>query len=619
MTELAQFLSEISVPLSPEPADEWIEGNVELTGDSEIKGRISFRWLPQQRFVLRAYWSDCVRRITALVSTQSTKTTTALLCLTWKIKNRPTPTAWYTDTEQSAKLDYKMKLRPYFDGCTALDDVRPTLRDKSSQSLIQFATMNLLVLGAHSKRNRERLSIQEVFIDEARNLKPGALAEIEGRFKTFRQFKRFAFSTAGRVMYHPETGEPIGDEFFIAFWNGTRHQFFWTCPHCGHKQTFRFGRKKSPLYPQDRECGGFVWDINEKTMPREDVYDFRELGKTVRYECENPACRHHFENQDKFALIEKAEAVQTNPMAGEDNISVHWWEAYMPWAQCDWPEIVKKFLSALVAMKRGNLAPMQVFVTDTLGEPWEDQIGQRAEEKEILKNCGEFSIGEEWPKETKRMQVIAVDNQHGFIKFHYGLYDQGGNYRLVDCGSLPTFGSLRDYQLARKVPDACVGIDVSYMPDDVYAACLTHGRWIHPPNSEPVWNGWLPLQGDEANEFAQRLAGVSVRSYWNPKTVDANIGKGLPRLIQRITWSKDHYRDQLYTYALKGKLGKYELPKNVPKDYIDQMQNVWKAPIVDATGQVIGHEWKEHGRHDHPDCACMSMVVADVRGVKSPV
>lgn len=614
-----EIISAAFRPPSTEPADQWVERNVSLGTESDIRGRVSFRFVPQSRFILQQAQNPRVRKITAIVSTQSAKTKTMEFVLMNSIVNDPAETAWYTDTDQSRDTFYKTRLKPDLETlCPAVAELMPTNRAQQSKSLVQFATMNLHIFGATSKRNREQNTIARVFIDEARRLKPGALGQIEGRFKSIRKYKRLIFSSAGEL-FRNQDGQPAGDELWMAFLAGSRHLLFWPCPHCGHKQTFRFGRKPSPLYPAARECGGFVWDDNPTTHPSEDVYNFEELGKTVRYECENPACRHHFTNVDKVALVASCVPVQTNPMTPPDDISIHWWEAYMPWSECDWDKTVAKFLRAMVACRNRNIAPLRVVTCETFAEPWEDQQGESAPEGELLNRCGEYSIGEEWPTEKKTTKILSFDNQHGFIHALLRQWTPLGESRLVDRIKFPTFDDLRAYQLAKGVKDFLVGGDVAHKPHEVFETALRFGRWLQDQSGgkNHTWNGWMPLLGDDAEDFAT-MTGVttSIRTYHKAIVYDMNIGKaGQPRYIHRWSWSGPHYKSELYLRRVFGKGPLWEIPKNIEADYFKQIQATSRVAITDGAGLITGYEWRELGRHDDGDCELMQLVIADVRGV----
>jgi hypothetical protein len=600
-------------PVSDEPGWKWVAENVELPPDSELK-HFDFELFPLARFVLEQLChNEYLRRFTEMLSAQVGKTVTILAYVCWKIKNKPAGIGWYTDTNTNAKNDYKTKILTILEGCPAVASLLPADRTKKNNTLIQFGFMNFLVLGAETKRNREGKTITEVLCDEVRNYPAGAMQQIDNRFKTISNYRRILFSSAGDLMTEP----------WIRFPKGSRHMGFWFCPNCNHKQTFRFGRNASPLYPEPRKKGGFVWDDNHITHPSDDVYNLPELVKTIRYECE--ICGHQFKETGKLALIRSVSFQQTNLMADPADISVHCWEAYMPFAGCSWSSIVSKFLNASVAMRQGDIEPMKVFVTETLGEPWEER-GEKPLEGEILNRRGEYSRGEEYPPNDKVARQITVDNQHGFIHYNYSVFNLAGEKRTVERGQLATFDELRAYQLAKKVKDRGVGIDCAHKPHDVYAQCLKYGCWIPDPRGgrEHVWNGWLPLLGDDAEEFVRSLRdkdgnAFHVKTYWKEVLIDTNIGRaGQAKHLHRFSWSNPYYKTQLYLYRINGKGLKWEIYKNIEDEYVKQMQATERRELRDAEGKVTGHEWHEKGRHDDSDAELMQLVLADINGITTP-
>lgn len=612
MTDLYTIAQEAWEPVSEQQGWEWVRDNCDLPADSELKS-FDFELFPLARFVLSMLChNELLRRFTEMLSAQVGKTVTILAYVCWKIKNRPSSVGWYTDTGLNAKHDFKTKILPALEECKLVAPLLPVERSKKNNTLIQFGFMNLRVMGAESRSNREGKTISEVLCDEVRNYPAGGMQQIDNRFKTITNYRRILFSSAGEM-----TEEP-----WISYQKGTRHMGFWKCPKCGHTQTFRFGRDESPLYPEKSKCGGFIWADNDLTHPDEDVYNLPALIPTIRYQCENEACKHEFQEAEKIQLIKSVEFMQTNPMAEASDVSVHCWEAYMPFAGCSWGSIVTKFLNAIVAARQGNIEPMKVFVKETLGEPWEDR-GVKPVEGEINERRGDYSIGEEWPPEVKCAKQITADNQRGFLKINYSIFNKGGEKRTVETLPLPTFDELRAYQLAKKVKDRGVGIDCAHKPNDVYDACLKYGCWIADPTGgkDHIWNGWLPLLGDDAEEFTNYFRDkdrnqIAIKSHWKAVLINATEGRsGRQKPIHRFSWSNPHYKHQLYFVRIKGLGAPWLIPKNVGDQYLKEIQAVSRHDVRDAEGKVTGHEWRDRGRHDDSDCELMQLVMADINKI----
>jgi phage terminase large subunit GpA-like protein len=612
MSDLPQLAAQSWEPISEQPSWQWVQENCELPDDSELKS-FDFELFPLARFVLEQLChNEYLKRFTEMLSAQVGKTVTILAYVAWLIKNRPRSVAWYTDTGINAKHDYKTKILPALESCRPIAPLLPNDRTRKNNTLIQLGFMNLRIMGAESRSNREGKTISEVLCDEVRNYPAGAMEQIDNRFKTITNWRRILFSSAGEITQEP----------WISFQRGTRHMGFWKCPHCNHAQTFRFGKKKSPLYPVERKCGGFMWDKNPVTHPSENVYNIPELIKTIRYQCENEACKHEFLESEKISLIRSVEFIQTNPMADPSDVSVHCWEAYMPFSGCSWASIVTKFLNAVVAMRQGNIEPMKIFVKETEGEPWED-LGEQPVEGEILLRRGDYSIGEEWPSEIKCARQITVDVQRGFVKFNYSAFNPAGEKRTIETGSLATFDELRAYQVAKKVKDRGVGVDCAHRPNDVYDACLKYGCWIPDPKGgrEHIWFGWLPLLGDDAEEFTDYVLDkqgnkLAIKKYFKAVLISANEGRsGKQKPIHRFSWSNPHYKHQLYFERIKGIGPGWWIPKNTGEQYLKEIQAVERKEIHDAEGKLTGYEWRDRGRHDDSDCELMQLVMSEINQV----
>lgn len=294
----------------------------------------------------------------------------------------------------------------------------------------------------------------------------------------------------------------------------------------------------------------------------------------------------------------------------------------MPFAGCSWGNIVMKFLNASVAMRTGQIEGMKTFVKESLGEPWEDR-GEKPMEGDLIKRCGEYSIGEEWPAELNCLKQISCDMQHGFVKYNYSMFNKGGEKRTVQTGILATLDEVRAFQTAKGVKNRGVGIDSAYRPADVFEHCLRYGSMKQDPNGgrDHIWWGWLPLLGDDAEEFSNFIIDrngqrIQIKSSWQAVNMNANEGRtGAQRPIQRFRWSGPHYKTQLYFRRIKGIGPRWEIPKNVDSDYVKQISCVERVEKHDAEGTLTGYEWKERGRHDDSDCELMQLVMADINRI----
>lgn len=617
------YISTAWTPPSREPIDRYIEREVELGPDSGLPGRISFDQLPMQRYSLRQFQSREYPKVMVMVASQCTKTASLILYLAWKIKNSPTPTAWYTDDDKNAKNMSQTRLAPALQTCKALAGEWPKDRSRAKWSLYQMASMDLYVRGTNAKKQAEQIPVQTVLCDERRNYPLGRMNSIRNRYKSFRPFKEISASVAGLEK----------DEQTQSWLRGTRTFFHWVCLQCGHRQPFRFGRKPTVLFPEKREAGGIVWETSAITRPRENEWNRAAMMATVRYECENTDCKRHYFNWEKPRLIATMNesndwgAVHTNPMPDGDTCSIHWNELYMPWEECSWPKIAWKFIEAHLALKvNRDIEPLKIFVQESDGCPWRELDGDKAEESDITNRCGEYSIGEEWPPNVKCGRILTVDVQNGYLVYVFRQHEiRTGDSRLIDCGRVPDYHDLRAYQIAHRIPDCAVGIDSGWgdrtRQQELYTACISHGRWRRGVDGKEFWDGWLPLLGDDAKEFKHSEDGEQFVTYHKLQTWDKNIGlAGGPKQLQRCSWCGDHYRDMLYRHLIPGIIPGWLVPKNIAVhmdgEYIRELMIEERVEIRDAEGKVIGFEWNDtKGRHDKGDCEVMQLVMTDVGGI----
>jgi hypothetical protein len=598
-------------PPSDLPIDHYIEQEVSLGRDSDLKGQVSFDLFPQVRYFLRCCADPEVQSVVLMCSAQSGKTKGVELFLIHKIKTNPGPTIWYSDVQSSAQETSTTRLQEDFADCSALEDEWPKDRNRKRWGLIRFTSMDLWVRGAEAKINRERTSASTVLCDERRNYPPGAMASIRNRYKTFRESKEISFSTAGEEH----------DELHQAFLQGTMTFFHWSCLKCGHRQPFRFGRQSTALFPSARECGGVIWEKSKATHPSDNVWVFSEVEKTVRYQCENPACKWEYRNYEKPLLLATMNerndfgAVQTNPMASRKHVSMHWNELYMPWKDASWEMTVEKFLKAKINLKlTHNEEPLKVWVQESDGCPWRVDT-EKIEEGAVLARRGNYMLGEQWPAVVgeKSVLILTFDVQLGYLVYVVRQWKPGGASRLIECGTCLDFESLRLIQQRLLVKDKCVWGDCSYDTLKVYRACQSYN--------------WIAMVGDEAKEFARKVwvenikRWETIRTFWKMSPIDPASGTKLQgrSKIQRVFWSNNHYLELLFLFLIPGESSgearhhapTWEIPVNISHDYIAQMSAIERYKETDAEGTVTWlWRWTSQ-RHDFADCEQMSVVAAD--------
>ena len=244
--------------------------------------------------------------------------------------------------------------------------------------------------------------------------------------------------------------------------------------------------------------------------------------------------------------------------------------------------------------------------------------GEKAEESDILSRCGDYTVGQGWT-EGKQAAILTVDVQKGYLVTVLRQYRPGRESRLIHACRMLDFVELENFTNEHNIPAERVFIDTAYgdqdRPNDdnkSLVACHAHGVWMWDPyTQQDAWKGWNPMIGHRAKEFNVMEKGVPVTKHWKIEVKVLGPGKA----VHRYLWSKFQYTERLYLSSISGDGARWTLPKDVPAEYIRQIQNVERVKIVDPVTHAMDYKWIERGRHDYPDCEKMQEVAADICGV----
>ena len=607
MNKVQQLFQNIGKALAPPsnlPAWQWLEENLTLDKGAAIPGRYSTDYIPFVRHFFNMAQDARPRRLTMMVSAQSAKTQNGINLVLHRIVEDPATMMWVMASKEHCDEFPKKRLNPAIENCPPALALYPPERNRATKSLVQFDTMNLLFRGSNSRVGLQSDPVRWLICDERREWRPGAIELVRKRTRTFHNFQEISMGTAGVK----------NDELHRDFLDGTQTFIHWLCPHCQHSQPFRFGRKVSSLFLASRERGGVVWETSEKTKP-DGKWNWEAVRASVRYECES--CGHLFANHEKRRLLDSWHPFDANPAPTSGFVSMHWNALYMPWSSCDWAELAVEFLKANHAQKLGKLEPMKAFVTETLGEPWEDH-SEKLEVNTLRARCGGYKSGEFYPQ-TKHdkgfARIITVDVQNGYLVVVLRQWQRGVGSRLVFARKMFTFDDLRAFQVDHGVKDQCVWIDSGFDTETVYAECLKYGRWNRVAG-EIVWEGWTPMKGEDDDYFTVQVEGKGVRRPFRKTHVDPFIGKsrqGQFRNFPLYLWSNPTYKGRLFFHILP-KTSSWEIPSDISNEYLDQLKATEIVKTTGADGQEEV-EFKRTGPDHFADCELMGLVVADVGGL----
>lgn len=576
--ELADFLSGLCAPPSSEPTEVWAEQHV-MVQDGPFAGSLwRLQFTPLAKFVFAAMRDPQVRRVTLMMSAQNLKTLALLIDFLRNCKEDPADTMWVMAEADHMGEFIEKRLMPYIEGC---DVVAPIFTAKR-KSLIRFQTLNLLLRGSNSRAKLQSDPVRRVYLDERREWKKGAIDLVRKRMRTYPNSIEISAGTAGNA----------DDDLHADCKEGSMTRAHFNCPKCGHSQPWRFGRDATAIWPTQRNCGGLRWVTDETTKPN-GKWDYTAVRKTVYYECENEVCKAHFTNADKYDLLRTLHPHDYNPSAPRHLKSFTGSALEAVWESCDWDKLVEEFLKAIEAARAGNLEPLKAFITETLGEPWQDQLGVIEDFGFLQARQEQYDFGEVWPEELSRFMAADVQEAGGE---HYWwvirAFGRFGKSRLIAYGRATSKLELEEIRKQYQVPINNAMIDSGWKASEIYRFCLS--------------TGWKPFKGEpNADYFLHRVKTgpdtyKTVRRIWERTLVDPFMGQkaqGRMKPLALFRHVGDATKDLLAEY-MAGLVGEWTIPEKVGRTYLKQMTAERRVERKDPKGR-ISYYWKQVSKENH--------------------
>ena len=340
------------------------------------------------------------------------------------------------------------------------------------------------------------------------------------------------------------------------------------------------------------------WTENEVTR-NEKGYNFDELAKTIRFECkcgevytDNPKDRRHFVNSGKY--------VSLDPNAPKNRKSYHWNALLPPWVK--WRDLVEEFLIAKGSVYNGDIAPLKDFINESLGEPWEDRLGDFEDFGQLRERAGNYALGDKW--EDEEIRFLSADKQaKGGMHYWYvvrAFAREGAKSRLIDYGRVETDLDLLEVAETNNVhADNCM-VDSGYDTASVYKFCQRHG--------------WKPMKGSGVQGFRHKnkKTGRLSTQLWTWTKAEVGIGTKdhrLQKAIRLFLWSNDGLKDML-AELMQGMIGEWTIAKDVCNEYTRQVTAEKRQQITDVKGRTK-YEWVPVRKDNHMfDCELMIQVAS---------
>jgi phage terminase large subunit GpA-like protein len=348
----------------PEPmtAVEWADKNYYLPKESAYQ---EGRWetLPFQRAPMNAMGNDYIREINLIKSARVGYSKMLLGVIAYFIEHKQRNELLFLPTDGDAENFMKSHVEPTIRDVPSLLALAPWYGKKNKNNTLSMKRFSngrgFWCLGGKAAKNYREKSVDVVGFDELAAF--DADIEKEGS-PTFLGDKRIEGSVwpksirgstpklRGTCQIERAAGE-----------SGHLMRFYVPCPHCACEQFLKFGDKETPF--------GLKWDHGKP--------------ETVYYLCEHNGCvirQHELDFSSAryicdLTKISTSDGIQwfdaeNNEIDPPESVSFHIWTAYSPFTT--WVQIIKDFLKTL-----GDIGKLKTFVNTTLGETWEESIGER--------------------------------------------------------------------------------------------------------------------------------------------------------------------------------------------------------------------------------------------------
>lgn len=534
----------------------------------------------------KALKSDTVRLVCVRAPARTGKSMMGDVWVPWIVANDPGPLMWVFADDFQAKRHSEEKVMPLLDVCEAIAHYMPAIRHKKRTKEILFAHGMSLEIHGPSIRKLQEKGVRYLILDEIWEWEPGRIAQAIGRVGDYEEIN------ASKVLLISQAG--IEDDDEDQYWR-TGDQCEWQVPclNCGY-----YTWPDLFVLRPDGKRVGLICADDDSTKDANGDFVLSAALPTTRYVCPQCEFPHTEYELAKEAWNSRGEYVPKNPKAEPGTKSFRWPGV----ATRQWPLLMREYLIAMNAFRRGVIEPIMVFTQKRIPDPWSEQklFG--------LHPTPTYTPDKKWPDEVER--YFTVDRQADGL--HWGLiwaWSADGRSRRLWFGPLNGEDDIVAKQRESQVPSCHVLIDSGFEAKRVYAMCV---RW-----------GWIALKGDPREAFQHQLkrrngkVDTILRSYSRRLQGDPEIGKVTQgrRFAPLILWSNPTIKDRLQRH-IEG--GRHEDPQADPTNELErvyrrQMRAEYKRAKKDVNGRVRLVWVCPSGENHAFDCAAMQTVAATLR------
>lgn len=266
----------------------------------------------------------------------------------WTRANDPGPQMVILQSDEMAKDHFQDRLRQMMLRSEALRAVLPTDRHAITNSEIKFSDGLPIYITGPGINKLQTKSIRYISIDECWLLKPGVIAEAEGRLGDF-----LKVGLAKLLLI--SQGSTEDDDFDRRDKEGSREEWSVQCLGCGQYFQPTWSHKKSD------KLLGMRWDTFKDDAG---LWQIPKCLSTVRYEA--PCCGHpHADSaRTRSEWNRTGKYIVGNPNAPRSKRSFHW-PGTIDWP---WVKLVEFYLSARNAYHQGIIEPLIQFFQKYMAE-----------------------------------------------------------------------------------------------------------------------------------------------------------------------------------------------------------------------------------------------------------
>ncbi len=383
---------------------EWADDHRMLSSEASAEpGQWRTARVPYMRAIMDALSpSDPTERIVVMKGAQLGGTEAILNALGYLIHLAPGPALLVQPTVEVAQRFSKQRLTPMIEATPALRDCVREARSRDSGNTIlvkQFPGGLVIITGANSAAGLRSMPIRYLECDEIDEY-PG---DVEGQGDPISLAEKRTSTFANRKVLLVSTPTIKGlSRIEAEFATSDQRHYFVCCPFCGHWEWIR--------WPQIR------WDE-----------DHPETAHLVCVECQGV-----IEERMKGELLARGEWRPTSRGDGR-TAGFHLSGLYSPLGWVSWERIVREFLKADAAAKRGDFTLLKSWVNARLGECWEER-GESVEPDAILART------ERYPAEVPNgvgVLVASVDVQGDRLEAQVTGFGAGEESWLVAWQQFP--------------------------------------------------------------------------------------------------------------------------------------------------------------------------------------